>query len=252
MHRREWVFLDHGTDPDGSIPATSTLKDTGGYTLQAAPLLAAVFGSIRESRRQLVEIMLVHGADPARPDALGDSPLSLVSGERIPGIVHSRNHKYRHHDQLMRASMDADPAARPTTPAPVTVGLAPGNPRFADLALCPLGDRARWPEMVRLNGLKDGESITVGTCVFLPPRHPSLANPGSGPYPEQDTACRETTQGETCRLRRDTMHALLLRRHRVQTLSVGAPGWISNRSRTMAISWWTPSHPSLTTVSITT
>jgi len=168
-------FLDHGADPNWQIPATSTLKDTGGYPMVGrTPLLVAVFGSNRKSRRQLVELLLAYGADPTLADAVGDSPLSLVSGERIPGVTYSRRHKNRQLEQLMRAYMDAERGQPlpgvPATPDPVTVCLEPGDTRFSDLALRHLGDRARWPEMVRLNGLKADESVTVGDCFLLPPR----------------------------------------------------------------------------------
>ncbi|MCY4261265.1 MAG: hypothetical protein OXC91_13510 [Rhodobacteraceae bacterium] len=46
----------------------------------------------------------------------------------------------------------------------------PADTRFSDLALRHLGDRARRPKMVRLNGLKAGESVTVGDRFLLPPR----------------------------------------------------------------------------------
>jgi len=53
---------------------------------------------------------------------------------------------------------------------PATVCLAPGDTRFSDRVLRHLGDPACWSEMVRLNGLKAGESVTVSACVLLPPR----------------------------------------------------------------------------------
>ncbi|MCY4259880.1 MAG: ankyrin repeat domain-containing protein [Rhodobacteraceae bacterium] len=36
-------FLDHGADPNWQIPATSTLKDTGGYPMVAAPRSSWLF-----------------------------------------------------------------------------------------------------------------------------------------------------------------------------------------------------------------
>ncbi len=48
--------------------------------------------------------------------------------------------------------------------------VMPADTRFSDLALRHLGDRARRPKMVRLNGLKAGESVTVGDRFLLPPR----------------------------------------------------------------------------------
>jgi len=156
------IFIDHGADPN--IPARFESR---------TPLIDAVLLDNRTMRVKFVTLLLAAGADPTIPDSSGDTPLSLVAGDRQPGIRYTRTHKNPELHKLMLAALagTAQPLPGvPATPDPVTVCLEPGDTRFSDLALRHLGNRARWPEMVRLNGLKAGESVTVGDCFLLPPR----------------------------------------------------------------------------------
>jgi len=93
--------------------------------LRRTPLFEAVLLKTSRDRQTFVALLLAQGADPTIPDASGDTSLSLVAGDRQPGVRYTRKHRNPELHKLMLAALagTAPPLPGvPAIPAPVTVG----------------------------------------------------------------------------------------------------------------------------------
>ncbi len=155
-----WVALEgHREVAMALINAGAAIDSRAKRTGSTALHIAAGRGE-----QDIVALLLAAGTDPTlrrRKNARRRS-----SGRHIGNQTARDEAVFRGHTAIV-ALIDAARAERglprpgtPADPKPVTVCLEPGDDHVSDLALRPLGARDRWPESVRLNGRKAGESVT--------------------------------------------------------------------------------------------
>ena len=111
---------------------------------------------------EVVEVLIEAGANPAIRDEDGLYPADLAR---------KRNRKVRNHPVMARLEVGmttASPAADPATPGCDGYVVQASDRRLGDVALKVLGDRARWTEIARLNGITAEAPHRVGQCLALP------------------------------------------------------------------------------------
>ena len=150
-----------------------------------------LFTAAKRHGPEIVELLLDAGADPAPPPT--------AKGFTVAGVA-KNNRKLRGTDALRRleegcaadkrcaaaAWPDGVPArlsggGERKTPAPAAAAkpasgscgghvVKASERRLGDVALAALGDRARWPEIARLNGITAENPHRPGQCLKLPAR----------------------------------------------------------------------------------
>ena len=127
------------------------------------PLYTAAKNNIPE----VVQALLDAGADPAiHANTRFDSSLVPEPAEAARG-----NRKLRGHPVMARLEVGmttASPSADPANPGCDGYIVQASDRRLGDVALKVLGDRARWTEIARLNGITAQAPHRVGQCLALP------------------------------------------------------------------------------------
>ena len=114
---------------------------------------------------EVVEVLLDAGADAAIRDEDGLYPADLAR---------KRNRKLRGHPVMARleaaaaGTTPASPSADPASPGCAGYIVTASDRRLGDVALKVLGDRSRWTEIARLNGITAQSPHRVGQCLALP------------------------------------------------------------------------------------
>ena len=126
------------------------------------PLYKAAKNNIPE----VVEVLLDAGADPA----IHANNRFVSSMVPSPAEAARGNRKLRGHPVMARLEVGMTTASPQATPTPGCDGyvVQASDRRLGDVALKVLGDRARWTEIARLNGISAQAPHRVGQCLALP------------------------------------------------------------------------------------
>ena len=111
------------------------------------------------TRQQVVISLLEYVAD-VRVDQ--DSPSQLQQLKAVAAKTKSGAARKR-----IIASRARGTSYRPGTPGTVTVGFGEGDDLLS-IAAKELGDAKRWPEIAKLNGIRDPRSVVPGQVIRLP------------------------------------------------------------------------------------
>ena len=111
---------------------------------------------------EVVELLLHAGADPT----------IRTKNRRFNAadVAKADNPKVARHPVMARLEVGMTTASPAEAPASGCDGyvVQASDRRLGDVALKVLGDRARWPEIARLNGITAQAPHRVGQCLALP------------------------------------------------------------------------------------
>ena len=175
------VLLAGGADPNAATPqiGTTPLHDAAKYGTPAAVQILLEAGADINARNsgnvtplykaakfnspEMVELLLDAGADPT---------IRTVRGNAAD-VAKADNPKVARHPVMARleaaaGTTPASPSADPASPGCAGYIVQASDRRLGDVALKVLGDRSRWTEIARLNGITAEAPHRVGQCLALP------------------------------------------------------------------------------------
>ena len=183
------VLLAGGADPNAATPqiGNTPLHLMAGHGEAAAVRILIAAGADVNARNrsdvtplytaaknnipEVVQVLLDAGADPAiHANTRFDSSLVPEPAE----VAKAENPKVARHPVMARleaaaaGTTPASPSADPATPGCDGYIVQATDRRLGDVAEKMLGDRSRWTEIARLNGISAENPHRVGQCLALP------------------------------------------------------------------------------------